>query len=311
MTQALPYSKTSSLIFDESLELSMVRWLDRLNAKRLSWEQFLQKIKDPLSLSRVATTQKGSSLLHLAVLDNRLDVIQILKKDPSLKMKRDAYGLSPIELAKFLDRKEALKLLDPLAEVATFPNLPELEKFEYLTHPVFESKEGLAQVLALTDKAKEEDTIPAEKIWMGVYFDKEIRGGSHPPVSIQHIDEEIGYGVFADKKIPACAFVGEYTGVVLAKTPRQLKDKTNCLRYTMWEGKKNFAIDAEEKGNFTRFINHSSNPNLCLQSVYLGGIPRMIFVALREIRAGTQLSFDYGPLYWKNLPAPKDLLDDF
>jgi len=51
--------------------------------------------------------------------------------------------------------------------------------------------------------------------------------------------------------------------------------------------------------NFTRFINHNAKPNLSLQSVYWRGVPRMIFLALKEISPGTQLTFDYGHLFWK------------
>lgn len=276
----------------------------------MSWDQFLQKVTDLLSASRLTSSETQRTILHLAVLDNRLDVIQVLKRDPSLKSRRDAYGLSPIELAQFLNRKEALSHLQPLNELPTFPELPNLEFFEYLTHPVFESQEELEQVLATAAKAKQGDKIPAEKIWMGIYFDKEIRKAIHPPVSIRFVDEEVGFGVFADKKIPACSYVGEYTGLVQERPPKQLKDKRHCLRYTTWEGKKNFTIDAEQKGNFTRFLNHSSKPNLGVQSIYWRGIPRMIFVSLKEIKEGGQLTFDYGPLFWKEMRKPPKLLDD-
>ncbi len=283
--------------------------LDRLSLKKISWEDFLAKIDDLSSLSRLSTTQDGRTALHLAVLDNRLDVVCQLKKDPSLKFRRDAFGVSPFEIAQFLDRKEAILMLEPLFQPATFPNLPQLDGFEYLTHPIFETKEALEKTLSMTKGAKQEDKIPAEKIWMGSYFDKEIRKGMHPPVSIRAVNSEIGCGVFADKKIPPCTFVGEYTGIIQERKPKLLIDKRHCLRYTIWEGKKNFTIDAEKKGNFTRFINHSNKPNLGLQSVYWHGIPRMIFIALKEIREEGQLTFDYGPLFWKHTTEkPVDVL---
>lgn len=288
----------------------MIVCLDRLSLKKMSWEQFLEEVGDPLAASRIPSTILGRSLLHLAVLDDRLDLIQLLKKDPSLKLRRDELGLSPVELAQFLDRKQALNLLQPLSEVSAFPNLPELDQFEYLPHPIFETRQVLDQVLTYVAKAKEEDRISPEKIWMGIYFDKELRKGIHPPISIQFINSEVGYGVVADKKISPCTYVGEYTGIVKERTPRQLKEKRHCLRYSIWEGKKNFTLDAEEKGNFTRFINHSSKPNLGLQSVYWRGIPRMIFVALKEIKEGAQLTFDYGPIFWKNHPQIPTELDD-
>lgn len=308
MEQALLLPKTNCSLFIDEFEGQ--RWqneLDRLSLKKISWDEFSKRIEDPLSLSRLASTQGGRTLLHLAVLENQLDMVQIMRRDPTLKLRRDAFGLSPIDMAQFLNRQEALHLLQPLSEAAAFPNLPTLDQFEYLPYPIFETREGFEQVLATVAKAKAEDKIPAEKIWMGIYFDKEIRKGVHPPISIRHVDNEVGLGVFADKKIPPCTYVGEYTGVVQQRAPKQLKEKNHCLRYTIWEGKKNFCVDAQFKGNFTRFINHSAKPNLGLQSIYWRGIPRMIFIALKEIREGAQLTFDYGPIFWKhNAQTPKE-----
>ena len=145
---------------------------------------------------------------------------------------------------------------------------------------------------------------------MGIYFDKEIQGGVHPAVSIRYVNPEVGLGVFAEQKIPPCSYVGEYTGYVQEKKPELLRDKTYCVCYTVWEmGRRNFTIDAEKGGNFTRFLNHSSDPNLSLQSVYWRGLPRMIFVAVKEIPEGGQLTFDYGPIFWKEAGRlPRSLL---
>lgn len=172
--------------------------------------------------------------------------------------------------------------------------------FEYLPYPIFETQEGFEEVLASLAKAKKEGAIPAEKIWMGIYLDEELQRGVHPPISVRYVDDEVGYGVFSDTHIAPHTYVGEYTGIIQQRKPEELKEKNYCLRYTVWGGEKNFTIDAEQKGNFTRFINHSTSPNLRLQSVYWRGIPRMIFTALKEIRKGIQLTFDYGPLFWKH-----------
>ncbi len=312
MGQALFTPKADWAFFGDVKEEQVLQnLLDRLSLKKISWEQFKEKVDDPFSIARLTSSPNKRTLLHLAVLDNRLDMIQILKRDPSLKLRRDGFGLSSIDIAQFLNRKEVLHILQPLSEVAVFPDLPSLSQFEYLPHPVFETREGFEKVLSYVAKAKGDDKIAAEKIWLGSYFDTEIRQGSHPPISIQHIDNEVGYGVFSEAKIPTCNYVGEYTGLICQKKPKELKEKMHCLRYPIWGGKENFTIDAEKRGNFTRFINHSSQPNLGLQSVYWGGVPRMIFISLKEIRKGNQLTFDYGPLYWKHQSQiPKDLFND-
>lgn len=309
MQHAFPLSKINCLFADDEEEIRRQQSLDRLSEGKIHWEKFLEQ-EDFRACSRLASSQNGRSLLHLAVLDARLDVMAALSQDPSLKTRQDTFGLSPIDVAQLLDRKDCLQLLQPLADLSPQPTLPPLKDFTYLSRPLFENKETFENVLNLVGRAKKEDKIPAEKIWMGVYFDKELRKGIHPLVSVRLVDAEVGFGVFAEKKIPACTFVGEYTGVVQERLPKELKEKCYCLRYPMWEGKRNFAVDGENRGNFTRFINHSLKPNLCLQSIYWRGIPRMIFVALKEIREGGQLTFDYGPLFWKESPQSPKLFDD-
>lgn len=278
-------------------------FLDNLSHKRVSWEEF----EDLLSLSRLSSTDYARTLLHLAVLDRRLDKIAQLKEEPLLLSRRDAFGLSPLDLAKLLDDAEAVALLDPnppqeLAE------MPKDLGFSYLAYPVFETRRELEEVLTTVAKAKKEDKIPAEKIWMGIYFDKEIRSSAHAAVEVRPVDAEVGFGVFAKKKIAPCSFVGEYTGVIQCKKPKELREKHHVMRYPVWEGKKNYCIDAEKRGNFTRLINHSAAPNLGLQSVYWRGLPRMILISLKEIREGSQLTFDYGPIFWKNHPQSPKIL---
>jgi hypothetical protein len=175
-----------------------------------------------------------------------------------------------------------------------------LPSLEYLPQPRFESQQVFEEIVEKAKKAKTEDAIPPEKIWMGIYFDQEIQDGSHPKVSIRFIDEKVGFGIFAEQRIPSCAYAGEYRGQILERKMKLPREKVHCVRYTTWEmGRRKFIIDAETKGNFTRFINHSSKPNLSLQSVYWRGIPRMIFVTLKEIHEGAQLTFDYGTFFWK------------
>ncbi len=288
--------------------------IDRLAERKLSWDQFLTLLpKDFLAntehpVLEATTSREGHGLLHLAVCQNRNDLIGALSRLPSLRLRRNSFGLTPLELAHFLDRKTSASLIQPTISppFATQPNVEIeddgsiLQELEYLPYPIYESEEILDQILMKTKKAKSADQIEPEKIWMGIYFDKEVHTVVHPKVMIRRIDEEVGYGVFAAQRIPACAFVGEYTGIVQERRKKHLEDNYYCVRLNTWEmGRKKFVIDAARKGNFTRFINHSAKPNLGLQSIYWRGLPRMIFISLKEISEGTQLTFDYGSFFWK------------
>jgi hypothetical protein len=309
----LPLPKSPHRIEAEEYLLDVVAetkfWqqtLDRLAEGKLDLTQELKKISTPSHPAlRLSTTQESQTLLHLAVLFNRIDAVQsLLLLNPQLKYKPNALGLTPYELSLFLPRKEITQWFHPSPppSFALQPNVAVtgFEDIEFLAQPLFQDEQVLKEILTQSKKAKMKDTIPPEKIWMGIYFDEEIQKGAHPKVSVQYINDKVKFGVFAENRIPSCAFVGEYTGVIQERRKKELEGKVYCVRYTVWDmGQRKFIIDAEKKGNFTRFINHSSQPNLGLQSVYWRGMPRMIFVALKEIPKGSQLTFDYGNFFWK------------
>ena len=76
-------------------------------------------------------------------------------------------------------------------------------------------------------------------------------------------------------------------------------------RHGIGKPKGHIYVDAEDEYSgslWTRFINHASPPddNLKPQSLHVGwdGNPRVWFTAKRDIKAGEELTFDYGEDYW-------------
>ena len=57
-----------------------------------------------------------------------------------------------------------------------------------------------------------------------------------------------------------------------------------------------YSIDAtKEDGSFGRLINHSrTNPNIKSQTIDVDSIPHLIFYAIKDIKPGEELSYDYG-----------------
>ena len=51
-----------------------------------------------------------------------------------------------------------------------------------------------------------------------------------------------------------------------------------------------------KKGNASKFINHSCNPNCILEQWCVKGMPHMCFFACKDINNGTELTFNYS---WK------------
>ncbi len=319
-------SDVGSTLVDESMEENVQSsealdtWsvlFQKLQSKKISWDYFLSQLPVDFwtstehPLFELCVGEEGHTVLHLALIHKKIDVVRQLAVLAPLRYKRNRYGLSPYELARYLDCREGVAALGEVDQtqfiaqhnVAFDENFSGhiLPQLDYLAVPVYESNAVFEYILSRTKRAKKADQIPPEKIWMGIYFDREMQQSLHPKVALRWIDCEVGFGVFSAQRILSCAFIGEYTGVVLERREELVKDNRYCVRCTTWDtGRKKFVIDATSRGNFTRFINHSAKPNVGLQSIYWRGMPRMVFIALREISEGEQLTFDYGPLFWKD-----------
>lgn len=166
-----------------------------------------------------------------------------------------------------------------------------VDKIECTYRPLFSNPTLLYEMLDVCHKAKEKGMIPPEKLWMGIYYSREIEEGLHPRLAIRKVDDVKGFGLFAGQPLGAHFYVGEYTGVVM---PDQGTSEYS-VRYPKWalQGSP-LAIEAKERGNYTRFINHEEKePNLELVSVYWKGLARLIFLTTRSIKSGEELVFDY------------------
>jgi SET domain-containing protein len=52
-------------------------------------------------------------------------------------------------------------------------------------------------------------------------------------------------------------------------------------------------IDASKKGNISRFMNHSCDPNCTLQKWVVGQTMRVGIFCNKDVSKGTELTFDY------------------
>lgn len=111
-----------------------------------------------------------------------------------------------------------------------------------------------------------------------------------------------GRGVCAAARISKHSRVCEYDGELVVGTQAvldreiQLGDADNSYLFLFqWQGT-TACIDATaEDGTFGRLINHSrTRANLRPQRQVTHGVPRIVFVATRQIEAGEELLYDYG-----------------
>ena len=110
-------------------------------------------------------------------------------------------------------------------------------------------------------KLKKEEYAKQNK-WTTHLFGKEVEEKRVVPVEIRYIDPLIGYGVYSIEDIAPLTYVGSYLGLVRKRSRRQDKDNNYVFRYVIGPHDTPWVIDARHHGNFTRFINHSYEPNL-------------------------------------------------
>ena len=112
-----------------------------------------------------------------------------------------------------------------------------------------------------------------------------------------------GVGVVTEVKLQQGAFIGEYVGEVI--TTSMVKDRLRTLgsdakcyilqyREHLSDGILSTNIDATSKGNVTRFINHSCEPNLTVIPVRSDSVvPRLCLFTCKDVAAGEELCFSY------------------
>lgn len=184
---------------------------------------------------------------------------------------------------------------------------PDLE-FKYLPHISFKNKKERLNILTRGLEELRKGNVPEFVLELGKKYRNEIESAYCPNVAVRFISERVGHGVFAEETLKEGLYIGEYTGIVREHRRVYFAPLNNyCYEYPVPDGiGKNYVIDATQ-GNFTRFINHSYEPNLKPVYAFFDGFYHLIFISLREIQKGEQLCYDYGRHYWVIRSVPEEL----
>ncbi|KAL1490468.1 hypothetical protein ABEB36_013156 [Hypothenemus hampei] len=125
---------------------------------------------------------------------------------------------------------------------------------------------------------------------------KRFQKGNFAPVEVFKTEKK-GLGLRAAANIPYGEFILEYVGEVLdpdefdKRTENYSKDKNTHFYFMSLRA--DAIIDATIKGNISRFINHSCEPNAETQKWTVNGELRIGFFSTRTILAGEEITFDY------------------
>lgn len=106
-----------------------------------------------------------------------------------------------------------------------------------------------------------------------------------------------GWGLQTCQALAAGDFVMEYVGELIdeKECERRLAELhiENIQNFYFLTLEKDRIIDAGPRGNMSRFINHSCDPNCETQKWTVNGDTRVGIFAIRDIPAGTELTFNY------------------
>jgi len=112
-----------------------------------------------------------------------------------------------------------------------------------------------------------------------------------------------GLGVFAGDTLPKNTWVGRYVGVL--STDEEIKRRYTAGSTTgdyIFKLTDELSLDAENSTHFSRFINHAQFGNLRVEQDV--GDLNIDFFSNCDIARGDELTFDYGPEYWRFRPTP-------
>jgi len=109
----------------------------------------------------------------------------------------------------------------------------------------------------------------------------------------------LGYGLYAGEDIEKNGFIGEYIGELISTLESKNRDKLydkSSITY-LFEVNDVWVIDSYEIGNKIRYANHASENDEKRNSFaacrYVNGQNRIILLALKPIKKGDEILFDY------------------
>ncbi len=253
--------------------------------------------------------------LHLAVLNEDFETLQQLSKNSKLRGCKNSLGFTALELARFLGKDQCIEILSPNTNkeiLVIKPGEHKITKFtpelftthfniKYRSHLNFRDYDFLKQMIKNCPWTLHTSFLGEENRAQAITFRKELSTGHIAPTTIQWIDNELGYGLFARTNLAPGTFVGEFTGVVRRLYRLSPDQNEYCFHYPTRFWSWNYTIiDAIAEGNETRFINHSDTPNLKPICLCERRLLHTVFMTNSFVKAGTQLTYNYGKDFWKH-----------
>ncbi|MEC7839831.1 MAG: SET domain-containing protein-lysine N-methyltransferase [Chlamydiota bacterium] len=177
-----------------------------------------------------------------------------------------------------------------------------LTSLQYLYHLSFKDKAVYEKIKRLCKRGIQNNTISKRAEWLGIRYRREILHGIVNDVYIQWINNQMGFGLFANTFLNKWDFIGEYTGVIRPCTYFFANVNEYCFRYPLYRiGYHVYTIDSQDCCNETSFINHSNNPNCESIVTFNNDILHVGIRTIRDIQKNEELTIDYGNNMWGSM----------
>jgi SET domain-containing protein len=98
-----------------------------------------------------------------------------------------------------------------------------------------------------------------------------------------------GLGLFAKKNIAKGTYLVEYGGEKISNEEGERRSGRYLMIYD-----DNFMLDGKSRSNIGRYVNHACKPNC---TTYFEN-KKIRFYSIKNIKAGEELTFDYGKEYF-------------
>jgi len=103
-----------------------------------------------------------------------------------------------------------------------------------------------------------------------------------------------GLGLFAARPLAKKDYIVTYRGKRIPTAEAQRRERRFGVKY-MFEIDRRWTIDGSSRRNLGRYLNHSCDPNA--EAVLRAS--KLVFVALRAIAPGEEVTLDYGEEYFE------------